>query len=79
MPSLNKVYPAVLSDVDRASAGMQKLRAHLLDQLENARIRNESPSADPVKTAMLRGEIRQIRYVLSLIDDPLLISVPAAR
>ncbi len=77
-PTPAVTYPVkVLTDAERASSTSQKLRQHLLDQLASAQIRNESPTADPVKTAMLRGEIRQIRYVLSLFEEPIVISVTA--
>ncbi len=67
------LHEPVLTDVDRASAPIQKLRIHLLERLESARIRNESAQMDPTQTAAIRGEIRQIRYMLSLFDEPIVI------
>lgn len=62
---------------DRVSPTWAKLAKHLKAQLERMRNENDGDKSD-VATAKLRGRIAQIKYCLSLANEPEATNVPAA-
>ena len=54
------------SKVDFGSGVWKDLVAILMERLESLRIRNDNLVLDAVQTALLRGEIAGIKYVLGL-------------
>lgn len=57
-----------LSEHDKASGLWLRLRAHLEDRLMLARTRNDTPLPE-CETALLRGEIKCLKRIISLGDD----------
>lgn len=57
-----------LSQGERHSPLWLRLKAHWMQQLENARLRNDGP-LDAAATAALRGEIRCLKQLITLGDD----------
>ncbi len=57
-----------LTEHDKAQGLWVRLRAHLEDQLADARKRNDAALSEP-DTASLRGEIRCLKRLMSLGDS----------
>ena len=55
---------------EKASHLWQRLRAHLEDRLAFARMRNDAVLLSEHDTAALRGEIRSLKRLIALGDDP---------
>lgn len=60
----------VLTKTDLQSDAWKRLKAHLLEKLDDLHKRNEL-SLDEQSTAKLRGQISEIRYILNLENPPL--------
>lgn len=58
-----------LTQGDKDSSTWRKLRKHFESERANLRERNDSPSLDAEKTAILRGRIAQLTDLLAL-DKP---------
>ena len=54
-----------LSDIDRQDPVWIKLVAHAERRLEMCRMQNDDP-LDPDKTAMLRGRIQELKWLIGL-------------
>lgn len=59
----------VLTSHDRQSPVWTKLRKHMEAKLQALRIKNDT-DLDPVATAKVRGEIRNLKNLLALGDTP---------
>lgn len=57
-----------LSEHDKAQGLWLRLKAHLEDRLALARIRNDTLLTE-YETALLRGEIKCLKRIISLGDD----------
>ena len=51
---------------DLRSDTWRRLTQHLQEQLQKLRESNDSPSCDPNKTALIRGQIKAIKEILDL-------------
>ena len=60
--------PFALSEQDKRNPFWLQLKAYLEDELDMLRNRNDAPRPK-ADTAMLRGEIRALKRVISLGDD----------
>lgn len=61
--------PFHLTEGDKLSGVWKKLHAHLEERLDHLRGKNDA-SLDPVQTAMLRGQIAEIKRCLNLDNSP---------
>lgn len=57
-----------LTPIERTSALWQKLRAHYTERLAELRTRNDG-GLDPQATARLRGQIAEVKILLTLGDE----------
>lgn len=57
-----------LSDYERQSAFWKKLATHMTERLASLRARNDAVRS-PEKTNLLRGQIAELKHLLSLADD----------
>lgn len=55
-----------LTDGEKISTVWAKLEDHLKDRLEKARLKNDNPKLSELDTAMIRGEIHELKYLISL-------------
>jgi hypothetical protein len=55
---------------DKAQPLWHRFKNHMLDRLVDARQRNDHPLLSETETAVLRGEIRCLRKLIALGDDP---------
>lgn len=55
---------------DRQSRTWSRLRQYLQERQTSLRRRNDDPNLDPVKTALLRGELHGIASLLALETPP---------
>lgn len=60
--------PFGLTETDKASATWLRLKTHLQDRLDTARVRNDHGQTE-AETAALRGEIKTLKALLSLGED----------
>ena len=58
-----------LSAGERAHPLWARLRAHLVEQLADARVRNDDASMTEAATAALRGRIATLKVLIALGDD----------
>lgn len=58
-----------LNDVERDSVVWEKIEAHYRQRLDELRQQNDS-SLDGIKTAELRGRIREVKRLLSMHKEP---------
>ena len=57
-----------LTDGEKISFGWVRLEKHLQDRLDKLRAKNDNPQSE-AETAVLRGQIRELKYLLSLGED----------
>lgn len=60
----------VLAIEDRESPLWRRLADHMRAQLADLRERNDAPQLDQIKTAVIRGQISQLKALLALGDPP---------
>lgn len=65
----NDIDPKVLNQHDLQSAAWAKLRKHMEARLQALRIKNDT-DLDPVATARVRGEIKNLKNLLALENKP---------
>lgn len=61
--------PFALSEDEKHSPLWTRLKAHLTEELDTARIRNDQPLPE-AETATLRGRIRLFKEIISLGEKP---------
>ena len=66
-----------LSESDRQTPVFRKLHAHLVQRLADKRRANDTP-LDAERTALLRGEIKTLKYVTEEILKPIAPHAPAS-
>lgn len=66
------MIPFRLEQSDKVSPTWMKLRQHFEEELATLRKMNDG-KLDEVATARLRGRIREVKYVLSLGEDQVLL------
>ncbi len=59
-----------LTDGERSHPFWMRLKAHLESELQSRRVRNDRVDAPEQETAALRGEIRVLKALIRLGDDP---------
>ena len=60
----------LLSYEERESPLWRRLSDHMRAALDSLREQNDYPQLDAVKTAAIRGQIRQLKLLLALGDPP---------
>lgn len=68
-----------LTHEERTSPVWQSVKGHLERMLAKRRLENDNPKLTPVETAMLRGQIQTLRGMISLGDEPPVMTAPVAR
>jgi len=63
----------VLEDGERRHPLWARLKAHLTERLAQCRIRNDRATLTEQETAALRGEIKALKGIIALGDEPPLI------
>lgn len=58
----------MLTDGEKLSVGWARLEKHMRDRLEKLRVKNDAPQSES-DTAVLRGQIRELKYLISLGED----------
>jgi hypothetical protein len=59
-----------LTDEERRSPVWRRLRNHMRERLERLREKNDGESQTEVSTAVLRGQIKCLKGLIALEDDP---------
>ena len=59
-----------LTREDIGSQTWKRLRAILLERQERLRAKNDSVDLDPIGTALIRGELRNLKNLLALEKNP---------
>lgn len=63
----------VLTDGDLVSPTWRKLESYLERRLSEMRRMNDGEFNDPLATAVLRGQIKELKHLLALREPPVLI------
>ncbi len=62
------IDPFVLSEYDKTTGLWMRFKAHLLDRLADARLKNDGMMGE-YETASLRGEIKSLKRLIALGDS----------